>query len=48
MCNGNCNQGRRCDCVTSDVFDVLLRLGFAVAMTAAGGVIGWVVCWGMK
>ena len=43
MCNGNCDQGRRCDCLTSDVFDGLITLGFAAAMLAAGGVIGFLV-----
>ena len=43
MCNGNCDQGRRCDCLTSDVFDGLFTLGFAMAMLAAGGIIGFLV-----
>jgi hypothetical protein len=43
MCNGNCDQGRLCDCVTSDFLDGLITLGFAVAMLVAGGIIGFLV-----
>jgi hypothetical protein len=39
-CNGNCNQGRRCDCVFDDNF---FTLAFLLAVLAVGGVIGFLV-----
>jgi hypothetical protein len=42
MCNGNCNQGRSCDCVTY-VFDGLFTLGFMVTVLAVGGIVGFLV-----
>ena len=42
-CSGNCNQGRRCDCVTDYVFDGLFTLGFMVTVLAAGGIVGFLV-----
>ena len=41
-CNGNCNQGRSCDCVTY-VFDGLFTLGFMVTVLAVGGIVGFLV-----
>ena len=38
-CNGNCNQGRQCDCV----FDGLFTLGFMVAVLAVGGIVGFLI-----
>ena len=43
MCNGNCNQGRKCDCVTDYVFDGLFTLGFFLTVLAAGGIVGFLV-----
>jgi hypothetical protein len=39
MCNGNCNQGRSCDCV----FDGLFTLGFFLTVLAVGGIVGFLV-----
>ena len=38
-CNGNCNQGRQCDCV----FDGFFTLGFLSAVLAVGGIVGFLV-----
>lgn len=43
MCNGNCDQGRRCDCATSDLFDGLFTLGFAMVMFGLGFGVGCLV-----
>lgn len=43
MCNGNCDQNRRCDCLTSDLFDGLFTLGFAMAMFGLGFGVGYLV-----
>ena len=43
--NGNCNQGRSCDCVTDYVFDSLFTLGFLVTVLTIGGIIGFLVCY---
>jgi hypothetical protein len=39
-CNGNCNQGRSCDCVA---FDSFFTLPFLLAVLAVGGVIGFLI-----
>jgi hypothetical protein len=38
-CNGNCNQGRQCDCV----FNGLFTLGFLSAVLAVGVIVGFLV-----
>jgi hypothetical protein len=42
MCNGNCDQGRRCDCVTY-VFDGPSFLALLLAGQAIGIVVGFLV-----
>lgn len=42
VCNGNCDQGRRCDCVTY-VFDGFFTLAFLSAVLAVGGIVGFLV-----